>query len=69
MVKPAPTLQTDAFGHTEAELLLAAARAWARATAADRGEYDEEAGEDDKTEYSYERPTCVNPQTGALERM
>lgn len=67
MVKPARTLQTDAFGHTEAELQLAAARAWAAATAADRGEYDDDAGEDDKRESDYQRPTYVNPQTGALE--
>ncbi len=28
---------------------------------------DDDVGEDDKREYDYERPTFINPQTGALE--
>lgn len=66
-MKAAPIIQSDAFGHTEAELRLHYARQLAAVMRADCGECDEDAGEDDKRESDYERPTYVNSQTGALE--
>lgn len=68
-MKAAPTLQSDAFGHTQAELRLVELRHWAATFGRAASAAGDDAGEDDKRESDYERPTYVNPQTGALERM